>query len=967
MFAPGLAEIAGHDIPAAGNAPVLLDDPGAVWLVLKGHADAFAVTGRDGRISSRRYLWSADAGQALPGCASEAGAGASWIGVGMPGTVLRRVRMADLEALAARPEGNATVVPVIDSLVTGLATALAPASQPPYHAMLEAGETLSLPAGRRAGVRHGVLFVRHETGRSLLAETGEPSLGAECGPLPLARGLWLTAAGDETRLAAEPTSACLARGEALHAVRLLVDLTMRWVKPRIEADEAGEQDRQRRKAAAEAAMRERGLRALGRLLQREPAEEISLAGGELLAACRIVGRAAGIVFNEPPRDAPSYRDPLELVCRASRVRSRRVALRDAWWKKDAGPLLGTLEEDGRPVALLPASGGYRLIDPRDPLPRSLDEESASQLSSFAESFYKPLPDRPLTPLELFRVGGPDMRADLTQLALAAGASGILALMLPLATGQVFSQIVPAGEPRNMGLLFAALVASALGAALFDVARAFLVVRIEGRWTATLQAALIDRLLGLPAPFFRRYPVGDLAQRAAAVNAVMSLLSGATVISLLSGVFSATNLGLLFYYDKTLAMWAVVILLAAAAAIAGASAMSVRIERRLQDAQGRSAGLVFQMLSGLPRLRVAGAEGRAFAVWCEAFGTQKALAFQSGLYQTLVKVFSEVLPIAAAAVLFAAAGFRLIDPKEGQDPLLTGDFVAFSAAFGAFLAAGLSLSNTLVGLLVTVPLMERVRPVLEAVPEQTASKSDPGPLAGRIEATHVFFRYSPDGPLILDDVSFRAEPGEFIAFVGPSGSGKSTTLRLLLGFEQPEAGSLSFDGRDMTTLDLTALRSQQMGVVLQNSRILSGDIFHNIIGSARLTVEDAWDAAERAGFADDIREMPMGMHTHLSEGGTTLSGGQRQRLLIARALVRKPRIILFDEATSALDNRTQEQVTRTLELTSATRVVIAHRLSTIRRADRIYVFERGRVVQDGRYDALAGAPGLFARLAARQQV
>jgi ABC-type bacteriocin/lantibiotic exporter with double-glycine peptidase domain len=229
---------------------------------------------------------------------------------------------------------------------------------------------------------------------------------------------------------------------------------------------------------------------------------------------------------------------------------------------------------------------------------------------------------------------------------------------------------------------------------------------------------------------------------------------------------------------------------------------------------------------------------------------------------------------------------------------------------------------------------------------------------------VSFRYGADGPPILEDVSLSVEPGEFVALVGPSGSGKSTLLRLLLGFDSPSTGTVYYDGHDLASVDVSAVRGQ-IGVVLQSSRLMAGDVFTNIVGSAPLTMDEAWAAAEMAGVADDIRAMPMGMHTLVSDGASTLSGGQRQRLLIARALVRRPRLVFFDEATSALDNRSQEIVSRSLERTNATRLVIAHRLSTIRHADRILVIERGHVVQAGSFDALARQPGLFAQLIARQ--
>ncbi len=264
----------------------------------------------------------------------------------------------------------------------------------------------------------------------------------------------------------------------------------------------------------------------------------------------------------------------------------------------------------------------------------------------------------------------------------------------------------------------------------------------------------------------------------------------------------------------------------------------------------------------------------------------------------------------------------------------------------------------------VPVYERLEPILETVPEVDESKSEPGELAGEIEFSHVSFRYQEDGPLILDGVSFRAGPGEFIALVGPSGAGKSTCLRLILGFEKPTVGSIYFDGQDLSGLAVQSVR-RQIGVVLQSGRPMAGSIFSNIMGSANLGVDAAWEAARMAGLEEDIKAMPMGMHTVISEGAETFSGGQKQRILIARAIVHRPRIILFDEATSALDNRTQEIVSRSLEGLKATRIVIAHRLSTIQNADRIYVIDDGRVVEEGTYGDLLRNNGPFAHLAERQ--
>jgi len=292
-------------------------------------------------------------------------------------------------------------------------------------------------------------------------------------------------------------------------------------------------------------------------------------------------------------------------------------------------------------------------------------------------------------------------------------------------------------------------------------------------------------------------------------------------------------------------------------------------------------------------------------------------------------------------------------------------VAFHAAFGLFLSGATSLSTTLIDVLEITTLWERARPIVEAAPEVHTGQGDPGRLTGTLALEHVTFRYREHGPLILDDVSLHAAPGEFIALVGPSGSGKSTLLRLLLGFETPEAGAVYYDGQELSRLDVRAVR-RQVGSVLQQSTLMAGTIFEHIAGSALITHEDAWEAVRAAGLVEDIAALPMGLHTFVSEGGSNLSGEQRQRLLIARTLVGKPAIVLFDEATSALDNRTQAVVTASLERLQVTRVVIAHRLSTIQSADRIYVLAGGRVVQQGTFAELTRHAGLFAELMARQE-
>ncbi|MHB8158861.1 MAG: ATP-binding cassette domain-containing protein, partial [Desulfocucumaceae bacterium] len=357
--------------------------------------------------------------------------------------------------------------------------------------------------------------------------------------------------------------------------------------------------------------------------------------------------------------------------------------------------------------------------------------------------------------------------------------------------------------------------------------------------------------------------------------------------------------------------------------------------------------------------VAGAEKRAFYRWSVEFYKERDIAFKKETIANFLKTFNALFPVITSMVLFYTVA------KSTGTVLSPGKFIAFNAAFTTFLTAMIALSESFMTVNMVIPLYEKAKPILETMPEYDEAKVDPGPLSGTIEVSHLFFRYREDGPLVLNDVTMHINEGEYIGLVGPSGSGKSTLFRVLLGFEKPESGSIYYNGYDMDKVDIRSLR-RQLGVVLQNGQLMAGDIFSNIVGSnPNLTMDDAMEAAKMAGLDKDIADMPMGMHTMISEGASTFSGGQRQRLLIARAIVSRPKIIYFDEATSALDNHTQAVVSQSLDNLRATRVVIAHRLSTILNCDRIIVMDKGRIVEEGTYAELMGKNGIFAELAKRQ--
>jgi ATP-binding cassette subfamily C protein len=946
------------EVRLAGNAPLPLDSAADVWLVETGAAEVFAVP--RGSSGPRTHLCTVSAGGILCGfdpSRAESSHGLAFLAVGGPGTRLRCL---------GRDPAAADLAGQLDAWLTGLGGGLArPAAPRAFDELRPGAETRLAEAGRPARSREGVVWVRHLEGRTSLL--GDERLAvAASGLFPVPEPVWLVAAG-EARLASCGTAE--ARADELRpGLARFHDLCLAAVALQHEKGEELDRERFDRKRDLDRAALRGAYARLASVLQAAPRHGAGLEEepNPLLAACRLVGEAQGIAIRDRPEGQPAGKqgDLLAQICAASRIRSRRVILRDDWWRRDNGPLVAfhVPEDDPkarRPVALLPTSTrSYAMVDPAAGIRMPVGAALAETLSGDAHMLYPPLPERPVTIGDLVRLAFAGRRRDLLTILLMGFAGGLLGLLVPILTGQLFGSVIPGADRGQLLQITLALIVSAMAGGIFQVTRSLAVLRLGGKVDGTVQAAVWDRLLALPVTFFRRYTVGDLANRALGINTIRDLLTGNVLTLALAGVFSVFSFALLFYYSWLLALLATGLVLVLVAVTAGLVWLQLRHQRAILDLQGRIASLLFGLIHGIGKLRVAGAEPRAYARWAERFAEQRRRTLAAQRAANAQTAFNAVYGVLTSLGIFAVVGLT------SQKSLPVGQFLAFNAAFGQFLSAALSAVSVFSGVLAAVPTYERLRPILETVPEVDESKAEPGELSGEIEFSHVSFRYHGDGPLVLDDVSFRAGPGEFIALVGPSGAGKSTCLRLILGFEKPTAGSIYFDGQDVAGLAVQSVR-RQIGVVLQTGRPMAGSIFSNIVGSANLWIDDAWEAARAAGLEDDIKAMPMGMHTVVSEGAETFSGGQKQRILIARAIVHKPRILLFDEATSALDNRTQEIVSRSLERLKATRIVIAHRLSTIQNADRIYVIDGGRVVEEGTYQDLLHRGGPFARLAERQ--
>ncbi len=715
------------------------------------------------------------------------------------------------------------------------------------------------------------------------------------------------------------------------------------------------------------AERERDLRdatytGLGALLGAGRARELApvRVADPVVAAIELVAGQLGVQVVAPKTSGQSELERIQSIARASGLRACDARLTRSWWREDCGPLLGRMGEDGRPVALLQRRPGrYELVDPAVGAPVAVDADVAATLAPEATTFYRPLPDGTLSGRDVLRyVLGGAVRGDAVRLGAYAVAAGVLSLATPLATELVFTTIVPEQQRADLIWISVLLAAFAFAGVSFAIAQQLSLLRLEGRVSSGLQAALWDRLLRMPTGFFRAFSPGDLTMRVMGIEEIGKAATTAVGVSVVAIPIGIANLVLAFVLSPALALFASIAIVGTVLAVYLMVRYQTVREHRLQRAQRKLFQRALETVDAIGKLRVANATDRAFVRWASQFGVVKATFFDAQIG------FVRLTSVLAAATAFATALMFVGAATIGPYGISGATFVAFNAAFIQALVAATGLSALGTFVAVAVPFFDNALPILTTEPESSAGDGESLTLRGEIEVSHVSMRYGEKEPLVLKDVNVRVGPGEMVAVVGPSGSGKSSLMRVLLGFEIPEVGSVRFDGHDLASLDVRGLR-RQMGVVMQSSGLLTGDILMNIVGARDLTVDDAWEAARVAGIERYIRTLPMGMQTIVGEGASTFSGGQRQRLLIARAVAGRPKVLIFDEATSALDNQTQAEVADAIASLRATRIVIAHRLSTVRRADRIVVIVDGEVVQVGSFEALMAVEGPFKQLASRQ--
>ena len=662
---------------------------------------------------------------------------------------------------------------------------------------------------------------------------------------------------------------------------------------------------------------------------------------------------------EVPASMTDVEEILEFLLRPSGVMRRKVTLSGDWYRSGIGALLAQ-NANGDMIALIPDGvAGYRFIDYETGKTVKVTEKNKDQILPEAMCFYKPLPLKSIGIKELLvYIVGTLSKMDFILMALATFAVSLLGMFMPQINNTLFSEVIPSGNASLIIPLACMLIGVTVSTALASTIKTTLLSRISTKMNTAVSAASFGRLMSLPVSFFKPYSSGELAKRLTGITTLCSMLVEAFLTTGLTSVFSLVYVGQIFNYAPALAIPAVIIMALTLVFSFASIIAQMSIYRNSMNASAKLSGLVYGLFSGVTKIKLSGAERRAFSQWAKGYE-----AYASANYAIPARVhFLNALPTLVGMVGTIVFYFSAVVAQISM-----ADYMAFNTAFGMLSGAIGMLASIAYSVARIKPTLDLVAPILKTAPEVAENKRVVEKISGAIELNNVSFRYSPDTPLIIDNLSLKIRAGQYVAIVGKTGCGKSTLMRLMLGFETPQKGAVYFDGKDLTALDLKSLRLK-IGVVMQNGKLFQGDIYSNIAVSAPgLTAEGAMKAAEAAGMADDINNMPMGLHTIISEGGGGISGGQRQRLLIARAIAPNPKLLMFDEATSALDNLTQKQVSDSLDKLKCTRIVIAHRLSTIRQCDRIIVLDKGRIVEDGTYDQLIAQNGFFAELVARQRL
>ena len=662
---------------------------------------------------------------------------------------------------------------------------------------------------------------------------------------------------------------------------------------------------------------------------------------------------------EVPESMTDINDQLDYLMRPHGIMHRTVKLSKGWYKDAVGAMLGVRKSDKTAVALIPSGlSGYCYTDD-DGRRVKINRRNESLFEDEALAFYKPFPLRKIGVNDLVRyMLGTISRADIILIIGSMFAVSLIGLLVPKINNIIFSEVIELGSLRLLLSVTVFLICVTISSTMINAVNSMLMARFNTKMSLAVESASMMRLMSLPASFFKDYSSGEITQRMNYIKTLCTMIVSSILSTSLTSLFSLLYITQIFQYAPALVVPSIVITIITVVFSIVSALVQMKISKKQMEFSSKESGMTYALISGVQKIRLSGSEKRAFSRWGKLYAKMTQLQYNPPMFLKVNSVICTAITLIGTLVMYSIAV---------ESHISVADYYAFNSAYGIVSGSFTALAGVALTIAQIKPILEMAKPLLDAEPEVSEGKEILTGISGGIELNNVSFRYNDNMPFVVNDMSLKINSGQYVAIVGKTGCGKSTLVRLLLGFEKPQKGAIYYDGKDINKIDLKSLR-RKIGIVMQNGKLFQGDIFSNItISAPQLTLDDAWEAAELAGMADDIRAMPMGMFTLISEGQGGISGGQKQRLMIARAVAPKPKLLIFDEATSALDNITQKKVSDSLDKLKCTRIVIAHRLSTIKQCDRIIVLDGGKIIEDGTYDELISHNGFFAELVERQRL
>jgi len=941
------------------NTPLLLRGEDNVWLIKSGSVDVFSVSvDGDEQKGARIFLFSVKAGDILMGMnispdVSERG----FLAVGNTNVALYKTSISKLKNFISGSDNFDSFANLADKWILSVSAGIARDSSLRYDLSIEKNNLVSIPGNKKIRARKGVLWLKINSDYVTLLDSDLSSFEKER-YFPITDNSWLmTLKPFESECL---TSKDLLKDESFwgllsfyhEQIMILEELNVRMML-------VDDFVRNKEKIEILKKIDYSAFTNIAGILDPNLGVNPELKSKDtLIETCKIICGHIGIKLIEPPHNKDKKTD-LNEIAQFSKFGFRQISLINNWYQNDSGAILAFTKEKKNAAALIPNfAGRYRIVIPAERIDEPLTPELAAGLEETAFVFYKPLPLKTITPVELLKFIFQTCKKEFILLFAAGSLGGLLTLFTPFLTGIIIDDIIPRADINKMYGFGLSLILSAFALLFAQIVRSISYLRLDATIDVMLQSALWDRLINLPVSFFKKYSSGELAAKANSIAALKMTLTYSVINTVIYNFFMIFNLLLLFYYDPMLGFLSAAIFVLYLILI---GFIGIKIKNRnfvVIKLENSIASLVNQLLNSIAKIKIAGTANLAFKLWTDKYAVKQKESLFVKKDSNLIVILNSIFPV--IALIFIYYLFTLNRYSEFS----VGMLLSFLTAFNVFLISLMQVSASSISFFSAIPLYDNAKEILYTLPEYSQSKEAIKDLKGEIEISHAFYRYEKEGDYVLSDISMTINPGEFVAIVGASGSGKSTLLRLLLGFDTPEKGAVYFDKQNIESIDKSNLR-RRIGTVVQNSKLFPGNIYSNIAGVNNFSLEQVNEVIKLVGLDEDLKTMPMGVYTIVNEGLSTLSGGQRQKILLAKALIAKPAILLLDEATSALDNESQNVISENIAKIQTTRIIVAHRLTTIKEADRIYVLEQGKVAECGNYEELMLKNGIFADLVKRQ--